>query len=254
MSLNNSMNLKNAFTFLKEDTKWVKKLLIGGLLMVIPTVANTMIGLFKPNSHISLALILGMLLMMLFSMIISVFACGYYMKAVKNRMDEKELPQWGNFGELFVIGLKYLIGYFVYLLPFIVIEIMLSIIYTAASQINTILPVLVGILMFIVALTMMFYSFAMEINFAKDFKISSFVRFPQAFKLLKNNMKNYFLLILFYIVIVVVFSILAVFLAWSKIEIVIMPFLTFYVLIVFAGLLGQFSRTKQTETEQVEEA
>ncbi len=86
------MDVGKSFTFLFEDKKWVEKLLIGGLILLIP--------------------IVGSLLLM-----------GYMVVLIRNvrQGEEYPLPEWHEFGEMIVDGLKLLLAYIVWALPIIVL-------------------------------------------------------------------------------------------------------------------------------------
>ncbi|OQY21508.1 MAG: hypothetical protein B6I34_07190 [Anaerolineaceae bacterium 4572_32.1] len=86
------MNVGKAFTFIFDDENWIVKILIGGVLSLIPFV--------------------GVLLLY-----------GYGMQVMKNVIKEKAqpLPEWSDWGDILVKGLMYLIISFVYALPIVLL-------------------------------------------------------------------------------------------------------------------------------------
>jgi hypothetical protein len=81
------MNVSKAFTYVFDDERWIPKLLIGGVLSVIP-IAN-----FIPS--------------------------GYALQTFRNavRRSQRPLPEWTDLGEMFGQGLLLFIIGFVYNLP-----------------------------------------------------------------------------------------------------------------------------------------
>ncbi len=86
------MDVGRAFTFAFEDPDWLKKLLIGGALLFIP--------------------IFGWLVV-----------AGYWMRVIRSAYagNDVPLPDWDQFGDDFVLGLKAAVAMFVWWLPFLAI-------------------------------------------------------------------------------------------------------------------------------------
>ena len=85
------MDIGKAFSFVFEDSKWVSKIIIGGILAIIPIV-----GWF--------------------------FVMGYLIAIARNVIqgNPQPLPEWSDFGQLFIDGLYGLVIAFVYVLPIII--------------------------------------------------------------------------------------------------------------------------------------
>jgi len=81
------MDMGKAFTYIFDDESWITKILIGGILGIIPIVNFAVIG--------------------------------YMVEALRNVAQEMErpLPEWSGFGEKFVKGLMVLIIGFIYAIP-----------------------------------------------------------------------------------------------------------------------------------------
>jgi len=86
------MDIGKSFGYVFEDKKWIEKVLIGGLVSLVP--------------------ILGPLLIM-----------GYGITVVRNVRNHKPdpLPAWDDWGEKIIDGLKLLVIYFVWSLPLVVL-------------------------------------------------------------------------------------------------------------------------------------
>jgi hypothetical protein len=85
------MDIGKSFTYVFEDPKWIMKILIGGIVSIIP--------------------------------IVNFAAIGYMLTTLKNVVDgqAQPLPEWGNFGDHFMKGLYAFIGILVYFLPAILL-------------------------------------------------------------------------------------------------------------------------------------
>jgi hypothetical protein len=91
------MDIGKSFTYVFEDKKWIEKILIGGLLMLVP--------------------ILGLLLLY-----------GYGVQLVRNVRSHKPepLPEWDDWGTKIVEGLKLVVVLFIWSLPLIVLGFLMS--------------------------------------------------------------------------------------------------------------------------------
>ncbi len=81
------MDIGIAFTYMFQDKDWLKKILIGGVISLIP--------------------------------IVNFAALGYVVRLVRNVRDGQDvpLPEWDQFGEYFVSGLYLFLVYLVYAIP-----------------------------------------------------------------------------------------------------------------------------------------
>jgi hypothetical protein len=85
------MDIGKSFTYVFEDPNWIMKVLIGGIVLLIP--------------------------------IVNFAVYGYMLTTLKNVADGQPnpLPEWGEFGAHFMKGLYAFVGVLVYFLPAIVI-------------------------------------------------------------------------------------------------------------------------------------
>ncbi|PWH20913.1 MAG: hypothetical protein DDG58_00470, partial [Ardenticatenia bacterium] len=83
------MDIGIAFSYMFQDRDWLKKILIGGVISLIP--------------------------------IVNFAALGYVVQLVRNVRDGQDLPlpEWDQFGEYFVSGLYLFLVYVVYAIPII---------------------------------------------------------------------------------------------------------------------------------------
>jgi hypothetical protein len=87
------MDIGKSFTFVFEDPNWAGKIIIGGLITLIP--------------------IVGWL-----------FVIGYLVAIARNiiKGDPQPLPEWSDFGQIFVDGIYGFVIAFVYVLPIIIVS------------------------------------------------------------------------------------------------------------------------------------
>jgi hypothetical protein len=97
------MDIGKAFSFVFEDEKWVSKVLLGGLFMLIPIVNFAVIG--------------------------------YMLKVAQNvaQGNPRPLPEWGEFGDHFMRGLYGIVIQIVYQLPTIILYVLFFCVLAAAG-------------------------------------------------------------------------------------------------------------------------
>ena len=102
------MDIGKSFSFVFEDKKWIEKILIGGILMLVP--------------------ILGSILML-----------GYGIQLVRNvrEHDPEPLPTWDDWGTKISEGLKLFIIYLLWSLPLIILSLLLLIPLAMAGDSDT---------------------------------------------------------------------------------------------------------------------
>ncbi len=86
------MDIGKAFTYVFEDPNWIMKVVIGGLLMLVPIVGTIVV-------------------------------LGYMLNTLKNVADGMQLPlpEWGEFGNHFMKGLYGFVGVLIYFAPLILL-------------------------------------------------------------------------------------------------------------------------------------
>ena len=97
------MDIGKSFTFVFEDEEWIVKIGLGAIILVVGIVFSWV--LFIP-------------------LILAFLALGGYMVEIIRRLfnnDVEILPQWENWGQLFLDGLNVWVISLVYALPIIVV-------------------------------------------------------------------------------------------------------------------------------------
>ena len=87
------MDIGKAFSYVFEDEQWISKVLLGGVILLIPIVGWIAVS-------------------------------GYMVKVAQNvaQGNPRPLPQWGEFGDHFMRGLYAFVIGLVYLIPVFVLE------------------------------------------------------------------------------------------------------------------------------------
>ncbi|MBW6517176.1 MAG: DUF4013 domain-containing protein [ANME-2 cluster archaeon] len=206
------MDIVETVKFPANDNEWLKKIVIGGLIMLIP--------------------------------IVNFIAFGYSIKTVRGGIDGKSvLPEWDDWGNLFVKGLIVVIVVIIYMLiPLAVMFLsigggVLSLItsgdVTAASIGAIIGGSLISVfLMFIVCLLL---PMALSM-YAKEDSISAAFRIGELFSRIRSVIGEYIIALIVIYALMFIVSIIAFvpFIGW-----VVMIFAHFYVALVAANMFGK---------------
>ena len=169
------MDIGRSFTYMFEDQDWIKKILIGGVVSLIP--------------------------------IVQFAALGYFIEALRNTAEGRELPlpEWDDFGGKFMKGLIVVIAVFLYLLPIIfVMGVILGVATViagsldndAAETVAIICPLIGNCLVFVYGILVMLILPAAVIQYALTEKFGAFFRFGDMMALIKANIGGYIIALL----------------------------------------------------------
>jgi hypothetical protein len=203
-----ALDVVKAFEAPMSDQTWVNKVVIGGLVNIIP--------------------------------IINFLAIGYGLTYFGERLAGKEhrLPEWQDWGTLFVIGLKAFLIMLIYMLGVIIVM-------TLSTFLGGFLG---GILAFILFLVTMFFLPVALLWFVQSgFSIAAAFAFQEIYSAARSKMDEY---IIVYAVIVGLFLIL-----WALAHIpllgwILAPFAFFYLSLGFYNLLTMVFAPEPTEEFQ----
>ncbi len=172
------MNIGKSFTFVFDDPDWIKKLVIGGFVAMIP--------------------------------VVNFAAMGYIAKLVRAVSDNPDapLPEWDNFGDYFSDGFKVIVGLLVYALPAILLMLVFMVIMAAAGGFSDNFnsdtgSALLGGGMFLLQCVIFIYALAISIvipaafaRFAEVGTIGSMLRFGEIFRFITANPADYIIVLL----------------------------------------------------------
>jgi len=162
------MDIGKAFTHIFDDESWITKILIGGILGIIP--------------------------------IVNFAVLGYMVETIRNVAQslERPLPEWSKFGEKFVKGLMVFIIGFIYTIP---IWLLMGCFWVAALVVgggNGSGENLIALLLFplycfvgLYGLVLAILSPAILVKYAVTEEFSSAFRFGQLFGFITGNLGNY---------------------------------------------------------------
>lgn len=222
------MDIGSAFTFVFDDEEWIKKLAIGGGILLAGTILSPIL--------IGLALLLPI--------------GGYMLETLKNVRDGQPvpLPEWTDFGDLFRKGLMVFVIAIVYNIPAILLSCASGGINAFAPQLDSdaaaalsAVAVCLSCVQIIVSLVLNALVPAALIRYAQYDTLGSAFQFREIFSFISANIGDY---------------IIAILLSWvaglvavlGLILCVIGVFFTgFWTYLVAANLYGQLAR-KQTTT------
>jgi hypothetical protein len=220
------MDIGKSFTYVFEDPNWIMKVLIGGIVSIIP--------------------------------IVNFAALGFMVTTLKNVADgqPQPLPEWGNFGEHFMKGLYVFLGYLIYFAPAILVYCCAMVLSTGVTgvagaaggrdtggAIAGVLGIVImclycvlGVLVLVAAV--LFPAALMRFAMSQN-QLSLFWDFRGAFELVSKNIGNY--------VMAIVIVLVASFVAQLGIILCVIGyfFTAFWAQLVSAHVFGQFWRASQ---------
>ena len=175
------MDIGKSFTYVFEDPNWIMKILIGGIVSIVP--------------------------------IVNFAALGYMVTTLKNVADgqAQPLPEWGNFGDYFMKGLYVFVGALIYIAPILVLYCCMMVIPialggagsaagrdagSALAGVGSILSMCLGCLMFLFILVVAVMFPAALTRYAMSSQLSTFWDFRGNFDLISKNLSNYIIAIL----------------------------------------------------------
>lgn len=217
------MDIGKSFTYVFEDPNWIMKLVIGGLVSLVP--------------------------------IVNFAALGYMVTTLKNVADgqAQPLPEWSNFGDYFMKGLYVFVGALIYAAPIILVYCCMIVLGMAAgmgasgnSDAGGALAGLVSILSMCLSCLVMLFILVVAVMFpaaltryAVSNQLNVFWDFRGNFDLISKNLTNYIIAILITWVagFVAGFGVILCFIG--------VIFTSFWAQLVGAHVYGQFWRASQ---------
>jgi hypothetical protein len=169
------MDIGRSFTYMFEDQDWLKKILIGGVVNLIP--------------------------------IVNFASTGYFIEAIRNTAEGQELPlpEWDDFGGKFMKGLMAGIAGFIYALP---IMLFMGIVFgltaaiagsldnDTAETVATICPLLGNCVVFVYMILFTLIFPAAVIQYALTGQFGAFFRFGDIIAFIKANIGGYIIALL----------------------------------------------------------
>jgi len=210
------MDIGKAFTFAFDDEDKIKKLLIGAVVMLVP--------------------------------IVNFAGLGYMIRLIRNVQAgvEYPLPDWDEFGDHFVNGLKVLVGILFYSIPLLLLICVFGVVGTGLSNsVNTsdiddvmgILAACLGCLAMLFGLIPYLFLPALLIRYAETEEISSLIRVGELWSYIQQDVGGYVIVLAIGFV---AFNFLA---PLGIIACGVGLFLTqWWAYLIFAHLTGQFAR------------
>ena len=253
-------DLESILTCVKNDENWIKKLVIGSLyivaivMLIIIPILSIPLGLSGKNV---LALFI---LCFAGALVIGLATYGFCLQAAQDYLyDPKtKLPEWNNFLSLTFTGFKAAIGSILFYLPLIILDLIILVIVvflvpdTKASKDIGTTTLVINVVMELLYWGYSFFYCLFEGNFLKKFNLFEFLNFAQAYKLLKGNFLNYFILILLVCALSIILGTVSLILLLTIIGILLIPFIIMYTSIIGCILTARFMQIAN-EPKNVEE-
>ena len=208
------MDIVENIKYPTNDNEWIKKILIGGILLLIP--------------------------------ILNFVCTGYYLKVIKGSIEGRNnMPEWDDWGDLFIKGISVLIISLAYsIIPIILISIIILIvsssgllfagIFESASMgVVTLLFILIGSLIGFITLFIVNLMFPMSLAmFANEWSFGDAFKIREIISRIKSVFVEYVIaIIVIYILLLLVFIVAWIpFIGWAAL---------FYVMVVTGKIYGK---------------
>ncbi len=211
------MNIGRSFTFMFDDEEWIKKILIGGILWIIP--------------------------------IVNFVVFGYFIDTLKNVIAGQELPLPElDFGDQFMKGLMVFLASLIYAIPIIALSIVIAIVTAimggaggdTAEGVAGLCALGGNCIIFIYALAISIILPAACIHYANSGEFGAFFRFGEIISLITSNLGSYIVVLLVAWVASMVAGLVG-----SIACLIGVIFTSFWSYLVFAHLFGQYYTSTQ---------
>ena len=204
------MDYGKSFTYIFEDENWLTKFLIGIVVGLIP--------------------------------IVQFATYGYVLEVVKNVRDGRDqpLPEWDDFGGLFMNGLKYSLGVLVYALP----AIFVSFFTIPFAIIGDEVPgAIFGLGITAVSCLVIFLSIlpvalmpVLMVQYAKEDQISDMFKFSEMWDMIQADYATYLILLLMLFVVLAIIGSVGLIACFIGVI-----FTAWYAYLVAGHITGQFA-------------
>ena len=230
------MDVGKAFTYMFEDKDWIVKILIGGGILLLGLIFSWL--LFIPLIAASAILV------------------GYMLAALRNTYEGRPtpLPEWQNFGDLFVRGITAMVGLLIWALPAIVLACCTIIPFAlvnngdssnAMAGLFSLIGTCLACITVIVALAISLFTYAPLTNFALNNQVNTFWDFQGNWRFIRANFNHY-------IIAWLMGAVVAGFIASAVGSItcgLLSFFASFWAMLVAANLFGQYARLGMLPTD-----
>ncbi len=205
------MDIGRAFTYPFEDKDWLKKIAIGGLVMIIP--------------------------------VVNFIAIGYAIRTLRNLLEGREtpLPEWDDWGGDFMLGLIPALAAIVYAIPSGVLSTIGGALAGNRSGFANLIGFGFSCLAVLYGLALGIILPVLYLRYAKNPEFNVFFQFAEAFAFIRENLSDYIITWLMILAASIVASIVGGIACGIGVI-----FTSFIALLVSAHLLAQLDKKAAT--------
>jgi hypothetical protein len=171
------MDIGKSFTFVFEDDAWLTKILIAAAIILLGVLFSW--------------------LLLIPAILAAALINGYMVEIIRKvvRGNRDELPEWDNWGDLIVDGLKVIVIQLVYALPAIILSVCLVIPMAAVSDnaegLSVFLSVVLSCFLILWAIVVSIALPAATAVFAATSDLAAAFHFGEVFALVRDNLSTY---------------------------------------------------------------
>ena len=247
-----TISLGNAIKAVREDEKWLKKVLIGGLIAIVAAIGSCLLN----SDATSLTMkIIGLGLYLLFGGFLSGFLVSSCNRMINS--DSNALTDWSE-PNLLLKGLKFLFSWLVYNLVictiFCLIILALALILVPINiLLNSLIhsaPLTDFISMFVlITLSIVIFLYFMQFlnvaqtSYYKNLKFRDLMSLKKHFRIIKDNQHTAWTLVGKEILYILLFLLTAAILTITVVGILVLPFVYFAAFVVIIHLYSHYGRT-----------
>lgn len=239
-----TISLGNSIKGVTKDLCWKKKNFILGIICFISLLANGVATQCSGSVNVPFVLIA---ISAILYITLTLYLCGFIIKTINNTMQSDSF-KLANFSDknLMLIGLKYIVGSILFLLP-VTIVLVLIIAILAFIGLVILKKSLFGILLMNVGFVILLVFFMLIFNvayacFAKTMEIGGFVAFKKYFRIIKENQHKTWTLVGKVILLTLLLMLIMMILGVTVVGLLLVPFINIYTSFVVGNLLDQYAK------------
>ncbi len=255
-----SLNLVNAFTFVFKEKNWFVKILIGSILLfflkvialsmdivhseALPRIGVDFLRDDGPSTYLILILLyFGAIALITLSIWMHSMATGYLLTTVRRYMRSQDdaVPDWDEvMGKLFKRGFKAILAFFIITSGLGIFSSGIIAISTFWMAFSPFFAMLISMIALFIVVYVSIMIPALIMSFCEKDRFVAAFDFIRARQLALKSIWKYLLMLIMLVVVLAIFASCIGLLFFTKIGILILPIISFYLSIVLGNIIAQY--------------